>query len=192
MENSFDNAHFAFVHKGTFGRHQPAQTRKVRKSLRPTTDLTPKRSSLIQKSAERGQDHRELTDPTTKNDISATNGSCPSAGASIWNIHRASGTSFSGLRNAGVRRPRIQVVQILFRNDAEADCSTQELIDWDAVIIAEDRDMLESTDPDAIVDMSRKIEKHMPSDRPGMIMRKRLLELLHGHDEKEQPRQEGA
>jgi hypothetical protein len=40
--------------------------------------------------------------------------------------------------------------------------------------------------------MSRKIEKHMPSDRPGMIMRKRLLELLHAHDEKEQPRHEGA
>jgi hypothetical protein len=48
--------------------------------------------------------------------------------------------------------------------------------------------MLESTDPDAIVDMGRKIEMHMPSDRPGMIMRKRLLELLHTHNEEEQPR----
>lgn len=62
---------------------------------------------------------------------------------------------------------KIQVVQLLFRNDTEADCSTQELIDWDAAIIAEDRDILESTDPDAIVDMGRRIEKHMPSDRPG-------------------------
>ena len=59
-------------------------------------------------------------------------------------------------------------------------------------IIAEDRDMLESTDPDAIVDMGRKIEKHMPSDRPGMLMRKRLLELLHAHNEEEQPRDEVA
>jgi len=40
--------------------------------------------------------------------------------------------------------------------------------------------------------MSRKIEKHMPSDRPGMIMRKRLLELLQSHNEEEQPRQEFA
>jgi hypothetical protein len=84
---------------------------------------------------------------------------------------------------------QIQVVQILYRNDTETDCSTQELIDWDAAIIAEDRDMLESTDPDAIVDMNRKIEKHMPSDRPGMLMRKRLLELLQSHNEEEQPRQ---
>ena len=47
----------------------------------------------------------------------------------------------------------IQLVQILFRNDSEEDCSTKELIDWDAAIIAEDREILESTDPDAIVDI---------------------------------------
>ena len=29
----------------------------------------------------------------------------------------------------------IQLVQILFRNDREEDCSTQELIDWDKAII---------------------------------------------------------
>jgi hypothetical protein len=66
---------------------------------------------------------------------------------------------------------RIQVVRLLFRNDTEADCSTKELVDWDAAIIAEDRDKLESTDPDAIVDTGREIEMHMPSGRPGMIMR---------------------
>ena len=79
-------------------------------------------------------------------------------------------------------------MQILYRNDKEEDCSTQELIDWDAAIIEEDRDALESTDPDAIVDMGRKLEMHMPSDRPGMIMRKRLLELLTAHGEVEVPR----
>jgi hypothetical protein len=87
---------------------------------------------------------------------------------------------------------QIQVVQLLFRNDTEADCSAQELIDYDAAIIAEDKDMLESTDPDAIVDTSRKIEKHMPSDRPGILMRKRLLDLLHSHNEEERPRLEIA
>ena len=44
---------------------------------------------------------------------------------------------------------------------------------------------MESTDPDAIVDMDRKIEMHMPSDRPGMLMRKRLLALLAAHGEPE-------
>jgi hypothetical protein len=87
---------------------------------------------------------------------------------------------------------QIQVVQLLFRNDTEADCSTQELIDWDAAIIAEDRDMLESTDPDAIVDMSRKLRCICRPIVPEMIMRKRLLELLRKHGEEEQPREHVA
>ena len=80
---------------------------------------------------------------------------------------------------------RIQVVQLLFRNDTEEQCPAQELIAWDAAIIAEDREMLEATDADAVVDISRKIERHMPSDRPGLIMRRRLLELLQAHGEAE-------
>jgi hypothetical protein len=40
--------------------------------------------------------------------------------------------------------------------------------------------------------MGRKIEKHMPSDRPGMLMRKRLLALLQEHNEREVPRHEMA
>ena len=81
---------------------------------------------------------------------------------------------------------------VVVDSGANVDCSAQELIDWDAAIIAEDRDMLEATDPDAIVDMSRKIEMHMPSDRPGMLMRTRLLKLLHEHNEEERPRDEVA
>jgi hypothetical protein len=82
----------------------------------------------------------------------------------------------------------IQLVQILSRNDREEDCSTKELIDWDAAIIAEDREILESTDPDAVVEVERKIEMHMSSDRPGLIMRKRLAALLAEHGEREVPR----
>ena len=74
----------------------------------------------------------------------------------------------------------IQLVQVLFRNDREEDCSTEELRAWDGRIIEEDREILESTDPDAIVDMSRKIEMHMPSDRPGMMMRNRLQGAARG------------
>ncbi len=141
MENSFDNAHFAFVHKGTFGDiNQPK----------------PEKYEIVE--TDYGFDAETLI-------------------TSIRHIIFNCATPISD--------GQIQVVQILYRNDTEADCSTQELIDWDAAIIAEDRDMLESTDPDAIVDMSRKIEKHMPSDRPGMIMRDRLLKLLQKHHEKE-------
>jgi hypothetical protein len=79
----------------------------------------------------------------------------------------------------------IQVVQWLYRNDTEADCSAKELIDWDFKITREDKDIIESTDFDATMDMGRRVEAHMVSDRPGMLMRKRLLKLFEDHGEAE-------
>ena len=50
----------------------------------------------------------------------------------------------------------------------------------------EDKDILESTDPDAVIDMRRRgIEYSMDSDRPGMLIRKKLMELLARHGEAE-------
>jgi len=79
----------------------------------------------------------------------------------------------------------IQVVQWLYRNDTEADCPAQELIDWDFAITREDKDIIESTDPDTPIDPARRVEAHMVSDGPGMIMRRRLLKLLQEHGESE-------
>ena len=42
-----------------------------------------------------------------------------------------------------------ELLQFLYRNDTEEQCSTQALIDWDAAVVYEDRDILEATDPDA-------------------------------------------
>ncbi|HEY1410758.1 MAG TPA: hypothetical protein VGF36_01395, partial [Rhodopila sp.] len=80
---------------------------------------------------------------------------------------------------------RIQLAQLLYRNDTEGDCPTQALIDWDAAVVYEDRDILEATDPDAALDMTQRTEANMTSDRPGLIMRRRLQELLKEHNELE-------
>jgi hypothetical protein len=77
------------------------------------------------------------------------------------------------------------LVQWLYRNDSEEACSTQALIDWDAAITAEDRDILEATDPDACIDTRRRVEFHMPSDKPGLVIRKQLMDLLTEHGEVE-------
>jgi hypothetical protein len=79
----------------------------------------------------------------------------------------------------------MQLVQFLYRNDTEADCPAHELVAWDEQIVAEDRAMLESTDPGAIIDVALRTEAHMPSDRPGLIMRRRLLELFAAQGETE-------
>lgn len=50
----------------------------------------------------------------------------------------------------------------------------------------EDKDILESTDADALVDTRRRgVEGSMGSDRPGMLIRKQLMELLAAHGEQE-------
>ena len=60
------------------------------------------------------------------------------------------------------------------------------LIHFDEVITREDKDILESTDPDAVVDMRRRgVEFSMDSDRPGILIRKKLMELLAKHGEAE-------
>ncbi|RXT45632.1 aromatic ring-hydroxylating oxygenase subunit alpha [Bradyrhizobium betae] len=185
MENSFANAHFAFVHKGTFGDiNQP----KPEKYEVVETDVGFDAETII-----------TVRNPANAYRITGTREPMTRRHQrNKWFMpfcRRLDMEYPSGIRHiifncaTPISDGQIQVVQLLFRNDGEADCSTQELIDWDAAIIAEDRDMLESTDPDAIVDMGRKIEMHMPSDRPGMIMRKRLLDLLHQHGEEERPRQ---
>jgi len=182
LENSFDNSHFSFVHRATFG--VAAQPK-------------PSRYELVQKD---GGFYAETV-------IAAAN---PEA------FHRVSGTkdpiTQRHMRNAyylpfsrrldieypsGVRHVivncftpiddgHIQLCQWLFRNDTEADCPAQLLIDFDHVITREDKDILESTDPDALVDTRRRgVEFSMDSDKPGMLIRKQLMELLAAHGESE-------
>jgi phenylpropionate dioxygenase-like ring-hydroxylating dioxygenase large terminal subunit len=183
MENSFDNAHFAFVHKATFGDiTQP----KPEKYEIVETDYGFEAETIV-----------PVLNPPAAHRVTGT--------TEQWTKRHMRNKWFmpfcrrldmeypSGIRHiilnsaTPIDDGSIQLVQILFRNDTEEECSTAELIAWDAAIIGEDRDILESTSPDAIVDMSRRIEMHMPSDRPGMLMRKRLLALLREHGETEVP-----
>jgi phenylpropionate dioxygenase-like ring-hydroxylating dioxygenase large terminal subunit len=183
MENSFDNAHFAFVHKATFG---DATQPKPEKYEITETDYGFEAETIV-----------PVLNPPAAHRVTGT--------AEQWTKRHMRNKWFmpfcrrldmeypSGVRHiilnsaTPIGDGSIQLVQILFRNDTEEDCPASELIAWDAAIIAEDRDILESTDPDAIVDVGRRIEMHMPSDRPGILMRKRLLHLLHEHGEIEIP-----
>jgi phenylpropionate dioxygenase-like ring-hydroxylating dioxygenase large terminal subunit len=190
MENSFDNAHFAFVHKGTFGQlSQPLPEKYEIKE----TDYGFEAETIIT-TANPPVQYRisGTTDSTTKRHM-----------RNKWFMPFCRKLDIeypSGLRHiifnsaTPIDDDHIQVVQWLYRNDTEADCSAKELIDWDFKITREDKDIIESTDPDVTIDMSRRVEAHMVSDRPGMIMRRRLLQLLEDHGEVEvfAPRNAGA
>jgi phenylpropionate dioxygenase-like ring-hydroxylating dioxygenase large terminal subunit len=181
MENSFDNAHFAFVHRATFGQiSQP----KPGKYVITETDYGFEAESIVQ-----------VANPPEAARITGTAAAVTTRHMrNKWFLpfcRRLDMAYPSGLRHIIINSATpiddgtLMLAQILYRNDREEDCGTDELIAWDARILEEDRDILESTDPDATVDMTRKVEAHMPSDRPGVIMRDRLLKLLREHGEAE-------
>ncbi len=185
MENSFDNSHFAFVHQATFGNINQPKPKKYEIS---ETEYGFYAETII-----------DILNPPIAHDVTGT--AEPTTTRHMRNhwfmpfSRRLDMEYPSGIRHiiincaTPIEDGRIQLVQLLYRNDTERDCPAEKLIAWDAQIILEDRAILEATDPDAVLDVSRKIEQHMPSDRPGLIMRRRLLELLRSQGEEEVTRE---
>jgi phenylpropionate dioxygenase-like ring-hydroxylating dioxygenase large terminal subunit len=181
MENSFDNAHFAFVHRATFG--DMAQPKPKKYEIEETGYGFVATTVVDIRNPPDAYQVTGSTEATTTRSM-----------RNHWYLpfcRRMDMAYPSGIRHiiincaTPIEDGQIQVVQLLYRNDTEADCPAATLIEWDARIIGEDREILESTDCDATLDVGLKIEAHMPSDRPGLIMRRRLLELLAAHGETE-------
>jgi phenylpropionate dioxygenase-like ring-hydroxylating dioxygenase large terminal subunit len=181
MENSFDNSHFSFVHKGTFGD--------------PDRPL-PKTYDIIETDyGFEAETHVEIKNPPVSWRI--TGSQAPMVYRHMVNRYympfcRRFGCRYdSGVEHAiyncatPIDDENMVLVQWLYRNDTEEQCPQQELIDWDKTITAEDREILEATDPDACIDTRRREEFHMASDKPGLVIRKMLLELLREHGEEE-------
>jgi phenylpropionate dioxygenase-like ring-hydroxylating dioxygenase large terminal subunit len=183
MENSFDNAHFSFVHKGTFG--NIAQPKPGRYSIEET-DYGFYAEAVTS----------ALNPPAAHRVTGCTEPMIDRTLRSRWYLPFARRFDMefpSGIRHiiftyaTPIDDERIQVTQFLYRNDSEEDCPAQALINWDAAILAEDKDILEATDPSVPLDVRLKLEEHMPSDRPGLIMRKQLHTLLTQEAEARQP-----
>ena len=182
LENSFDNSHFSFVHRATFGVAAQPQ---------------PSRYELVEREGGfYAETTIDATNPPAYRRVSGTD-------APVTQRHMRNAYYLPFSRRLDIEYPsgirhiivncftpiddgHIQLVQWLFRNDREADCPEQMLIEFDHVITREDKAILESTDPDALVDTRRRgVEYSMESDRPGMLIRKQLMELLARHGEAE-------
>ncbi|MDQ8021547.1 MAG: aromatic ring-hydroxylating dioxygenase subunit alpha [Moraxellaceae bacterium] len=182
MENSFDNSHFSFVHKANFG--IPDQPQPAPYEFRETEYGFEAETHVPIRNPKESFDITGTTDPVTERHL---------VNRYFLPFCRRFGCHYetSGVHHiiyncaTPIDDENMILVQWLYRNDSEEQCSTQKLIDWDEAITAEDRDILEATDPDACVDTRRRVEFHMPSDKPGLLIRKQLLELLHAHGEEE-------
>ena len=182
LENSFDNSHFSFVHRATFGvAAQPAPSK-----YELVESETGFYAETVIPAANPEKFHRVsgVSEPVTTRHM---------RNAYFLPFSRRLDIEYpSGIRHVIINcftpidDGRMQLCQWLFRNDTEADCPAQMLIDFDAEITREDKDILESTDPDAVIDPRRRgIEYSMDSDRPGMLIRKKLFELLRRQGEEE-------
>jgi hypothetical protein len=81
--------------------------------------------------------------------------------------------------------------QFVLRNDTEEQVPAATVIAWDRQVTGEDRRILRHCDEDVPLDLHSPDEVHMAADRPGLEVRRRLLELLHAHGE-EEARKPGA
>lgn len=182
LENSFDNSHFSFVHRATFGvadRPQPSKYEIVEQG-----DGFYAETVIAAANPERFRRISGVQDPITTRHM---------RNAYFLPFSRRLDIEYpSGIRHiiincfTPIDDGHIQLCQWLYRNDTEADCPAQMLIDFDEEITREDKDILESTDPDAVVDLRRRgVEYSMDSDRPGVLIRRQWMKLLAEHGEAE-------
>ena len=143
MENSFDNAHFSFVHRGTFG-DKRSRRRANTRSRRPITASWRRRWWIF------------FNPPTALRVTGTTEPTTTRTMQNHWYMpfcRRMDMTYPSGIRHiiincaTPIEDDRIQLVQLLYRNDTEAallDPGADRL--GCALIVYEDRDILEATD----------------------------------------------
>ena len=185
MENSFDNAHIHFVHRNTFGDinnpdpPEPAIERLdygfVARSDVPVYNNELQKKNLRDDGA---FTIRHIT-ATLVHAVPAPPAHPLSERPRPHHHHRG---------NADQPTDLSQIVQFCFRNDREAEAPAAGIIAFDRRVTAEDKEVLEGTDFDVPLDMHSGVERHMPSDQPGLLMRRMLLDLFAAHGETEQTR----
>jgi len=185
MENSFDNAHFAFVHKESFGIVEEPEPVQPRLEPDPAGFVmyadVPVKNPDIQKgnlgiASDRTIRHYEKTwwmPFSRKMKVTYPNGL----------VH------IIMTLTAPIDDRRSQVIQFLLRSDSEADAPAANLIKFDRQVTHEDRTILAACDWD--VPLTLTGELHMPTDQPGLEMRRLLAKLLAEHGETE-VRRDGA
>jgi phenylpropionate dioxygenase-like ring-hydroxylating dioxygenase large terminal subunit len=181
MENSFDSAHPAFVHRKTFGNVESPKPVERELTMTPWGFISRHETPVIN----RGNAEKALR-------VSGETTVRKSETLWFMPFARRLGITYpNGLKHYIVTNATpnddgtMTLVQWCYRNDREEQVPAAEVVAWDRKITEEDREILESTEYDVCIDPRRRVEFHMSSDRPGLIMRERLLEVFRAHGEEE-------
>jgi len=186
MENSFDNAHFSFVHRNTFGPADPVpadlEITETDYGFRMTT-------SAKVKNTDEQKELLGMDDDETVRHM--TNDWFLPFGRKL-HIRYPNDVEHAIVTFATpVDDESSLICQWVYRSDSEADAPAEGVVGFDRKVTLEDRAVLETTDPDVPLDTRAGGEKHMPSDKPGMVMRQQLQALLERYGEPE-ARRDGA
>jgi phenylpropionate dioxygenase-like ring-hydroxylating dioxygenase large terminal subunit len=181
MENSFDSAHPAFVHRKSFGNIESPKPVEREITMTPWGFISRHETPVMN----RGNAEKALR---------VTGETTVRKSETLWFMPftRRLGINYpNGLKHYIVTNATpnddstMTLVQWCYRSDREEDVPASEVVAWDRRITEEDREILETTEHDVCIDPKRRVEFHMASDRPGLIMRERLLELFRAHGEEE-------
>jgi phenylpropionate dioxygenase-like ring-hydroxylating dioxygenase large terminal subunit len=181
MENAVDFAHQSYVHKAMHGRNQdpiPPKSVVTRTDSGYHVDMEMKVSN-----PQMGKQHLQISDDETVRYVKLD----------WWMpFARKLGITYpNGLRQTiftvavPIDDKSSLQVQWSYRNDTEADVPAASVTAWDRKVQDEDKDILEATEFDIPLDTHRRLEFHMDSDKPGLLMRTMLLELMQKHGEAE-------
>jgi phenylpropionate dioxygenase-like ring-hydroxylating dioxygenase large terminal subunit len=183
MENSFDSAHVAFVHRATFG---DAQNPKI-----TGREMHEKPFGFVSRQSAEVKVRGDLAHKA----VHTADGRTVSNTESEWfmpfirrsSIHYPHGLIHVLITCATpMTDDRSMILQWVYRNDTEQDVSSAEVIAFDRAITLEDKAILESCEADVPLSVVDDEELHMLSDRPGLVMRKMLSQLLREYGETEQ------
>jgi phenylpropionate dioxygenase-like ring-hydroxylating dioxygenase large terminal subunit len=176
MENALDLAHISYVHIGTFGDEaKPVMTRMEMIDEPDTLGFSS--SYGVVNPPEQQQNLGIAAGETVRRQRIQT--WMPGS----FNIHI---TYPNGLIHSicGFATPigddRIQRIQFVFRNDTEADAPAANVAAFDLKVQSEDRRLLETTEAD--FPLSPQAQAQMAMDRPGLMLRERLVRLILDHD----------
>ncbi len=182
MENELDLAHPTFVHTTTFG----SEEHPIPDSLAvEETDYGLKiRATLGVVNPELQQKNLQMDEGQTVRHLDMD-----------WfmpftcclRIHYPNGLTHMVVNTmTPIQDGRSQMVQFCVRNDTEAQTAAADAIAFDRQVTLEDKTILETTDDD--VPLNAKYEQHMMTDKPGLLIRRRIAALLKEHNETEQTR----
>lgn len=175
-ENALDISHISFVHRRTFGNDEKPAAPKL--DLVPFDDGVNFTCKVPVANREAQQKNLQIPEEETVRTVDIR-----------WMMPATFALHFTyptGLVHeiVGFATPiddqKIRRIQFVYRSDTEDDAPGEDVAAFDRSVGAEDRRMLESCGDEFV--LSPVLLAHMVLDRPGLVMRRVLGDLIAAHD----------